>query len=298
MIYSRSLPVNYVRDVCYLVVQFLVRSVMAKNKNKLVSKISLGRIPRIVLFATIVFGVVLAICVYLVGKNNLAADRSLEQVCSQIQNIYMRSNCLAIVNRDRELCNKTAEDGVLACQAIVDNDPKLCKEVEMAQERKVCVNEVARINDNVASCNFADDKVDCIGSYFAGLYWDQKYDFMDSKYCDFFSEDDKNWCLAMVMQDKSYCGQSLACLSLFPQPISFCDNPEMPKSRGECLRDRAMSQRDPSICELIDDASAKDNCYFNIVGHIDPDTTYCSKISDPELGEICLENAAMKLLNE
>ena len=121
---------------------------------------------------------------------------------------------------------------------------------------------------------------------------------MDVKDCEVFPEGDKNWCLALVTQDKSICGNNLACLSLFVQPLSFCDNQQMPKSKGECLRDRAMTQKDPAICELIDNSNDRDRCYFNIVGHINPDTSFCSKISDPELEQECLTNAAIKLLHK
>jgi len=226
------------------------------------------------------------------------SDTPSNQACKKITNSHRQNYCLAIVNKDKDLCNKTSEDGILACQAIVENNPELCAKVEPAIQKKVCVNEVTRVNDNIASCDFADDKKDCIGSYLAGLYWDGKYDLMDKKYCDIFSEGDKDWCLALVTQDKSVCGNNLSCTSLFIQPLSFCDNQQLSKSRGECLRDRAMTQKDPAICGLIDDTGDRDRCYFNIVGHINPDLSFCSKISDPELAEECLTNAAVKLLNK
>lgn len=225
-------------------------------------------------------------------------DTPARRACARITNKYRQNYCLAIVNKDKDLCSKTSEDGVLACQAIVENKPKLCTTVEPAIQKKVCVNEVARVNDNIASCDFSDDKKDCVGSYLAGLYWDEKYNLMDKKYCDIFPEGDKDWCLALVTQDKSVCGNSLACTSLFIQPLSFCDNQQLSKSHGECLRDRAMTQKDPTICGLIDDIGDRDRCYFNIVGHINPDISFCSKISDPELAEECLANAAVKLLHK
>jgi hypothetical protein len=231
-------------------------------------------------------------------ENIFIPDNPVNKACKQITNKYRQDNCLAIANKDKELCNKTSEDGILACRAIVENNPELCVRVEPSMQKKTCINEVARVNDNIASCDFADDKKDCVGSYLAGLYWDEKFDLMDRKYCEVFPDNDRNWCLALVMQDKSLCGNNPACLSLFIQPLSFCDNQQMSKSKGSCLRDRAMSQRDPTICGLIDDVPDRDNCYFNIVGHIDPDTSFCSKISNPELRQECLANAAVKLLSK
>lgn len=223
-------------------------------------------------------------------------DNPPSQICAQITKKQMQYNCLAIVNKNINLCDKFEEDDKLECQAIVGNNPKLCAKIKLPVQKKTCVNEVARVNDNIASCDFADDKKDCIGSYFAGLYWDQKFDLMDKKYCDVFPEGDKDWCLALATQNKSMCGDNLGCLSLFIQPLLFCDNQQMSKSKGECLRDRAMTQKDPAICELIDDASDRNRCYFNIVGHINPDISFCSKISDPELEQECFTNAAIKLL--
>lgn len=249
-------------------------------------------------------GTVLAIVIILsiVSKKNESSvvipDNSPSRACAQITMKQRRYYCLAIVNKDSDLCSKTAEDGVLACRAIVENNPELCTKVTPAIQKKTCVNEVARVNDNINSCDFSDDRKDCVGSYLAGLYWDEKYNLMDKKYCDVFPVGDKDWCLALVTQDKSACGSNGACLSLFIQPLSFCDNQQMSKSKGECLRDRAMTQKDTTICELINDTSDKDNCYFNIVGHINPDISLCSKISDPELEQECLANAAVKLLDK
>lgn len=220
------------------------------------------------------------------------------QICAQIVNKQRQYNCLAIVNKDSDLCNKVAEDGILACQAIVENNPELCTKVEPSVQKKTCVNEVTRVNDNIASCDFSDDKKDFVGSYLAGLYWDEKYNLMDKKYCEAFPDGDKDWCLALVTQDKSVCSNNLACLSLFIQPLSFCDNPQLSKSKGECLRDRAMTQKDHTICGLIDDIADRNRCYFSIVGHINPDISFCSKISDSELSQECLANAAVKLLHE
>jgi len=254
------------------------------------------------LIGIIVLGIVLTTVIILsiFSKSNksdiVIPDNPSSQACAQITKKQMQYNCLAIVNKDSNLCNKTAEDGVLACQAIVENNPQLCTKVKPAMQKKTCVNEVARVNDNITSCDFSDDKKDCVGSYLAGLYWDGKYNLMDKKYCDIFPEEDKDWCLALVTQDKSVCGNNLACLSLFIQPLSFCDNQQMSKSKGECLRDRAMTQRDPAICGLIDDINDRNRCYFNIVGHINPNISFCLKISDQELKQECYSNAAVKLL--
>lgn len=223
-------------------------------------------------------------------------DNPSGRACAQITQKQRQYNCLAIVNKDKDLCNKTAEDGILACQAIVENNPKLCADVKPSVQKKVCINEVARVNDNITSCNFSDDKKDCVGSYLAGLYWDRKYNLMDKKYCEVFPDGDKDWCLALVTQEKSVCGNNSACLSLFIQPLSFCDNQQMSKSKGECLRDRAMTQKDPTICGLIKDTNDRNRCYFNIVGHINPDISICSKISDSELKQECFSNAAIKIL--
>jgi len=254
------------------------------------------------LIALIVLGVVLATAIILSifskpDESGITVPDNLpSRACAKITMKQRKYNCLAIVNKDSDLCNKTAEDGILACRAIVENNPELCTKVKPAVQKKTCVNEVARVNDNIASCDFSDDKKDCIGSYLAGLYWDKKFDLMDQKYCDIFPKDDKNWCLALVTQDKSVCGNSLACLSLFIQPLSFCDNQQMSKSKGECLRDRAMSQKDPTICGLIDNDNDRNRCYFNIVGHINPDISFCLKISDSELKQECYSNAAVKIL--
>lgn len=265
-------------------------------------KITIGNIK---LVGLAILGLVLASAIYFfvfyspkkIGV--VIPDNPARQACAQITNKHRQNYCLAIVNKDKDLCNKTSEDGVLACRAIVENNPALCTTVEPSVQKKTCVNEVARVNDNnIVSCDFSDDKKDCVGSYLAGLYWDGKYNLMDKKYCDIFPEGDKDWCLALVTQDKSVCGNNLACTSLFIQPLSFCDNQQLSKSRGECLRDRAMTQKDPTLCGSIDDIGDRDRCYFNIVGHINPDISFCSKISDPELSQECLANAAVKLLSK
>lgn len=251
-----------------------------------------------------ILGLILASAVYLYffyssNKNKaVVPDNPPSQACARITKKERRNHCLAIVNKNMDLCDKFEEDDKLECQAIVGNNPKLCAKIKLPAQKKTCVNEVARVNDNIDSCDFADDKKDCVGSYLAGLYWDKKFDLMDQKYCDIFSDSDRNWCLALVTQDKSVCGNNPACLSLFIQPLTFCDNRQMSKSKGECFRDRAMTQEDPTICELIDNADDRNRCYFNIVGHINPDVSFCSKISDSELKQECFANAAVNLLNK
>jgi len=246
---------------------------------------------------------VLAFIIYLIIHSSdkdevIIPNNPPSQVCAQIAKKQKRNYCLAIVNKDRDLCNKTMEGDKLFCMAIVDNNPELCKKLKPSPQRKTCFTEVARINDNISSCNFADNKNSCIGSYFSGLYWDRRFDLIDKKYCEDFPDDGKVWCLALATQDKSVCGNLPACLSLFTQPLSFCNDQKVlsTKSLGQCLRDRAMSQRDPTICKLIDNRQERNDCYFNIVGHINPDTSFCSKISDRNLEQLCFLNAAIKLL--
>lgn len=250
-----------------------------------------------------ILGLILVVVIYIANNSSsengvVIPDNPSSQACAQISKKEKQNHCLAIVNKNMDLCDKFEEDDKLECQAIVGNSPELCAKINLPVQKKTCVNEVARVNDNINSCDFADDKKNCVGSYLAGLYWDGKYNLMDKKYCDIFSNEDKNWCLALATQDKSVCGNSLACLSLFIQPLSFCDNQQMSKSKGECLRDRAMTQKDPAICELIDNINDRDRCYFNIVGHINPDISFCSKISDSELEQECFANAAVNLLNK
>jgi len=236
---------------------------------------------------------VICFVIYSLNKDEvIIPNNSLSQICAQIGRKRMQNYCLAIVNNDRDQCNKITGDDKLACLAIVDNNPELCLKIK---SRKTCIIELARVNDNIASCNFSDDKNNCVGTYFAGLYWDERFNLMDQKYCETFPDDDKNWCLALVTQDKSVCGNVPACLSLFPQPLSFCDNQQSLKKEG-CLRDRAMTQKDPTICELIDDTNNRNLCYFGFVGHINPDISFCSKISDRELSQLCLVNAVTRLL--
>ena len=129
------------------------------------------------LIALIVLGVVLATAIILSifskpDESGITVPDNLpSRACAEITMKQRKYNCLAIVNKDSDLCNKTAEDGILACRAIVENNPELCTKVKPAVQKKTCVNEVARVNDNIASCDFPTIKrtasaliwPDCIG---------------------------------------------------------------------------------------------------------------------------------------
>ena len=86
----------------------------------------------------------------------------------------------------------------------------------------------------------------------------------------------------------------VVCLTLFKQPLSFCDNIKA-EDKLKCIRDRAIIAQNPAICEKAVNQEVKDECYFGYASHFDPKVSICEKIIDQMKKNMCYTEVAIKL---
>jgi len=124
------------------------------------------------------------------------------------------------------------------------------------------------------------------------LYWEDKSNQITIAHCNKLLEPDRSTCLAYKDKDVSLCKDNVQCLTYFEQPMSFCTTGEG-KVLDSCIRDRAMTSKDISICEILS-GEKRDDCIGDFAGHITQDISTCDKISDDFMKNECYKNVAIQ----
>jgi len=125
------------------------------------------------------------------------------------------------------------------------------------------------------------------------LYWEGKSDKITTEHCNKLpsGSQSKDSCLAQKEGDVSLCKNDINCLTFFEQPMSFCEG--RGKVLESCIRDRAMVNKDISICEQLS-GEKRDDCFGDFAGHITQDILTCDKIVDDFMRNTCYKDVAIQ----
>jgi len=202
-----------------------------------------------------------------------------------------RYYCFAAVNHNPEFCQKIEVDpgdeeeeaNKNICLAVASEDSSYCKKMQDPLSKHVCYYQLAVISDNINFCDDIDydknERLQCYFTFVSNLYWWDKSNEIKTEYCNKFptNEPDRNTCLAFKERDVSLCKNNINCLTFFKQDMSFCAGKG--STLKDCVRDRAMTSKDISICETLT-GEKRDDCIGDFCTHIKLDTSICDKISD------------------
>jgi len=226
--------------------------------------------------------------------------------------------CLAVVNHNATFCEKmfddTEEIGTLeesenledndttpydVCLAISTENSFYCKKITRQDAKKTCYNNLAQISGDINICNeidySQDEKQQCYFNFVNALYWENKSEEITTEDCAKIEDSmDKKTCLAFKNRDVSLCESNKNCLTFFPQEMSFCNGATF-KDEDECIRDRALVNKDVSICGTLSEQTSRDDCYMDFSGHIQPSIAICDKIIGGQRRQGCYINAAINL---
>ena len=231
-------------------------------------------------------------------------DNPVSKVCQKISQAEDVYSCLAVVNSDSSWCQKieSVEEKNI-CLALADQDFSFCRKIRDQEAQEICYYELSFVLGDISYCDELENWEQCYFSFIYRLYWQERSNEIKVEYCEKFSEDAgidlafKNSCWALRERDSSLCRGNEHCLSFFQQPLSFCENTKL-KSKSDCLRDRALTAKDTSICEKIDDINIRDNCYSSYSAHIESDLSLCEKIANNMTKNMCYREYAITLSNQ
>ena len=225
---------------------------------------------------------------------------------SEIQNLTPgdRNNCLAVVNNNPKFCELIvidneedidAKNDKNICLAHAKKDVSYCKKVTSALGKRTCYFGLSQISGDIEICdgiNYDKNlKELCHWSFANALYWEDKSDKITLAHCNTIPEE-RNTCLAERERDVSLCGNNVNCLTLFEQPMSFCTTGKG-KVLEYCIRDRAMTSKDLSICETLT-GEERDDCIGDFAGHITQDISTCDLLSDDFARNTCYMDVAIQ----
>lgn len=231
-------------------------------------------------------------------------DNPASKICQKISQAEDVYSCLAAVNADSSFCQKvesTEEKNI--CFALADKNLSFCQKIKDQEAKEICYYELSFKVGNINYCDELDDWEKCYFSFVHRLYWQERSNEIKAQYCEKLSKNAggdiafRNTCWALKAGDASLCQGNEHCLSFFKQSLSFCENTKS-KNKSDCLRDRALTAKDSSICEMIDDIYFRDNCYCSYSAHIFPDLSLCEKVSDKMAKNACYREYAINLANK
>ncbi|MFH1409094.1 MAG: DUF333 domain-containing protein [Nanoarchaeota archaeon] len=212
-----------------------------------------------------------------------------------------RHYCLALVNHDAGFCENIddEEKEVNRCLAHATGDSSYCEILQDEASKHVCYYMLAVSSENADFCSEIDysqhEKEQCYFTFISNLYWFDKSDEITTEQCSQLGDPDGHTCLALKSRDVSLCKNNVNCLTFFEQPMSFCD--EEGSLLKDCVRDRAMTSKDVSICEELS-GEQKDDCIGDFCTHIQLDITLCDKITNLQERQSRYVEVAMNLGND
>jgi len=217
-----------------------------------------------------------------------------------------RYNCLAVVNNNPEFCELIiidneadikGKDGKNLCLAYAKKDISYCKKMSDNEAKHDCYFGISLISGDIDVCDNIDydenDRELCYWSFANALYWEGKSDKITTEHCNKLpaGSQSRDSCLAMKEGDVSLCKGDFNCLTLFEQPMSFCEN--QGKSLKYCIRDRAMTSKNFSICETLT-GELRDDCIGDFAGHITQEISTCDLLSDDFARNTCYKDVAIQ----
>lgn len=242
-----------------------------------------------VILAVIVAVFLISGCVQQKSEANGVANTPSNTICQKIPLIEQTGTvnkyyCLAVVNKNPEFCNDMddEEDQVNLCRAVASADTSYCKNMHDPMPKHVCYYQTAVISGNINICDEIDyddhEQEECYYNFISNLHWWDRSDKITTEYCNKFPvSEQRDTCLAFKDNDVSLCKNNINCLTSFKQDMSFCTGKG--STLEYCIRDRAMTDKDLSICETLT-GEKRDDCIGDFCTHIILDTAICDKISD------------------
>jgi len=218
-----------------------------------------------------------------------------------------RQECLAIVNNNPEFCelieldsgeDMLGNDDKNVCLAHAKKDVSYCKLMSENGDKKHCYFGLSLISGDINVCDEIDyDKNErelCYWSFVNALYWEDKSDKITTEHCNKLpaGSQSKDSCLAQKEGEVSFCKNDVNCLTLFEQPMSFCEGKE--SILEYCIRDRAMTSKDLLICEETLTEEKRDDCIGDFAGHINLDISTCDKITSDFARNTCYKDVAIQ----
>lgn len=210
--------------------------------------------------------------------------------------------CLAVVNHNPEFCNKIddEEEQVNLCRAIASANSSYCKNMQNPLPKHVCYYQIAVISKNINICDEIDydnhEREECYYNFISNLHWWDKSSEIKTEYCNKFPvSEQRDTCLAFKDNDVSLCKNNIHCLTSFEQDMSFCSG--IGSTLEYCIRDRAMTSKNLSICETLA-GEKRDDCIGDFCTHIKLDTSICDKISDNMLRQSRYVEVAIHTAND
>ena len=218
-----------------------------------------------------------------------------------------RYTCLAIVNNNAKFCELIeidneadilGKDDKNLCLAHAKKDVSYCKKLSNNDAKHDCYFGLSGISGDIDICDGIDydqkDKQLCYWSFSNALYWEDKSDKITTEHCNKLpaGEDDRDSCLAQKEGDVSLCKNKVNCLTLFEQPMSFCTTGKG-KVLEYCIRDRAMTSKEFSICETLT-GEERDDCIGDFAGHITQDISTCDMITNDFARNTCYKDVAIQ----
>jgi len=237
-------------------------------------------------------------------------DTPINKICLKISYLDDLYYCLAVANKDAKYCqNLDMPNQKKLCQGMATEDVSYCRDIQEPGPKKMCYYELSFATGNFNYCDEMENTNDCYFAFIHRLHWESRADEIKVEYCEKLNDDTpeglvlKNCCRAFKAQDSSLCQGNKYCLSYFKQPLSFCETEfktpsGMIKNKDDCLMDRAMSEKDPSICAKINDDEVRDMCYGNCSTHISPDVSLCERITNEMRRNMCYAEFAINLSKE
>lgn len=215
-----------------------------------------------------------------------------------------RYRCLAIVNNNPEFCELIeadneedidAQNEKNVCLAQAKQDVSYCKNVTSDLGKRTCYFGLSLISADINICDGVNWDTNlrqlCYFSFVNTLYWEGKSNQINLAHCNKLEEPDRSTCLAYKDGDVSLCKDNVHCLTFFEQPMSFCT--EEGSVLEDCIRDRAMVNKDISICENLTE-DKRDDCIGDFAGHITQNISTCDMINSISLKNTCYQNVAIQ----
>lgn len=215
-----------------------------------------------------------------------------------------RHYCFALVNHDPRFCefivgdneeDTQAKDSKTLCLAHSRQDVSYCKKMTTTLGKRTCYFRLSLLSGNIDICDGIDWDNNlrqlCYFSFVNTFYWEDKSDQITLAHCNKLPEPDRSTCLAYKDKDVSLCKNNVNCLTYFEQPMSFCTGKE--SVLKTCIRDRAMTSKDFSICETLT-GEERDDCVGDFAGHITQDIATCDKITNIMARHTCYQDVAVQ----
>lgn len=201
---------------------------------------------------------------------DIAAVSCNKTLCETISRLtdYDRLSCIAVTRGDETVCDLIGEpEKSVKCAALAEYNASLCDRLKSHNERRDCIRDIAEITGDVDLCEHLVEKGvqanavrDCVEAAVEGKRCKATYTVSDID-CYTEAEDvDRDWCLRY---------RALS----FGDP-SICNDIRELWVRDECINHFALKDQVPGLCEKIVESDKRQICFLKLSRQLD-DITLC-----------------------